>query len=713
MHANARANPAGFETYLQPLRQPGFLREVLLTLVSAVLTGLSASLLLILLVFGCTSAQADTEGPTRGMLTLQALDGRTLQQAPLLSTEVSIQITGMLARVRVDQAFSNPTGDWLEGIYQFPLPPESAVDRLRMVIGERVIEGRIEEKRQAEQIYRQAKASGQRASLLSQQRPNIFTTALANIAPGEQVRVVIEYQQMVHYADHSFELRFPLVVGPRYIPGVPLDSSEWAPYPDAGWAVDTDQVPDASRITPPVLDPADGRRNPVTIQVSLDAGFALAQVTSRYHPVVEARDPQGIVRLHLAEGAVPADRDFLLSWRTAVGVQPQASLFRERWRGEDYALLMVMPPDQETEAQRLPREMIFVVDNSGSMHGASITQAKAALRLALERLKADDRFNLIRFNDRSRALFPQARFANASNRRQAMSFLEGLQAEGGTEMMPALRMALEQDGEEAGGPLRQVIFLTDGSVGNETALFELIRSRLGNSRLFTIGIGSAPNSYFMQRAADFGRGSFTYIGDIGEVESRMLSLFQKLEHPAISHIRLMGGGQPVLATLPARIPDLYLDEPLVLALKGERIEGELVIGGERDGTQWRHRIALPETASTGDLHRFWARRRIRELMSLPTGGEASVSRRQAVLQLALTHQLVSPYTSLIAVEQTPARPASSNLQGGPIALNLPQGWDASHVFGVLPRTATVAPLSLMLGISLLLAGVWLRRRRTA
>jgi Ca-activated chloride channel homolog len=708
MRPNAKHSASAMAGGLSPLRQPGFLREVLLALTSAMLTGLSASLLLILLVFGWSSAQAQTEGPSHGMLTLHALDGRRLQPAPLLSTAVSMHIDGMLARVRVDQQFNNPTGDWLEGIYQFPLPPDSAVYGLRMLVGERVIEGHIEEKQRAKQVYRQAKASGRRASLLSQQRPNIFTTSVANIAPGEQVRVVIEYQQVVRYADSHFELRFPLVVSPRYIPGAPLSASERAPSRDTGWAADTDQVPDASHITPPVIDPAEGKRNPVSIEVTLDAGFALAQVKSLYHPLVEQRDPDGVVHLQLADGAVPADRDFLLSWQPVVGMQPQTALFRERWHGDEYALLMVMPPDQENEAQRLPREMIFVVDSSGSMHGASMTQAKAAVRLALSRLKVDDRFNLIQFSDRSHALFTQARPASQSNLSQAMSFLDELQAEGGTEMAPALRMALERDDDSS--LLRQVVFLTDGSVGNETSLFELIRKHLGESRLFTIGIGSAPNSHFMQRAADFGRGTFTYIGDLAEVQRRMQSLFGKLEHPAMSDIRLLREGEAPLDLLPSRIPDLYLGEPLVLALKGHQIEDGMVLQGLRDGTPWRHRIALPERESHADLHRFWARQRIRELMSETLNGTLSQARRQAVLQLALSHQLVSPYTSLIAVEQTPVRPTSADLKGGPIPLNLPKGWDARHVFGSLPQTATSAPLSFLLSVSLLLAALWLRRR---
>ena len=700
-------NPNTSAVQWRLLKQAGFLRDLLLTLAAALFTGLAGGLLLILLVFGWGTLQAAEAEPAGGELTLYSLDGRALQSAPLLKTEVEMDVSGMLARVQVVQRFRNPGKEWLEGVYQFPLPTGSAVERLRMRVGERVIEGVIREKRQAEKVYREAKASGKKASLVSQQRPNMFTTSVANIAPGEEVEVEIGFQQTVDYRDGRFELRFPLVIGPRYIPGRTLVSENTRFTPAHGWARDTDQVPDANQITPPVADPADGPLNPVSLQVSLDAGLPLKAVRSHYHPMIESREAPGRVSLRLAEGPVPADRDFLLSWQPETGMEPRAALFRERWQAEDYALLMLLPPEQEREAQKLSREIIFVVDNSGSMHGDSIRQAKAALKLALERLSPGDRFNLIRFNDSSHALFEQARGATPGNRRKALGMVARLQAEGGTEMLPALKMALTQDGGER---LRQVIFLTDGSVGNEAALFELIRQRLGESRLFTIGIGSAPNSHFMQRAADFGRGSFTYIGDLAEVEARMNTLFDKLAYPAMRNLRLSRSDGSPVEVLPARLPDLYLGEPLLLALRAPQLEGELVIEGDRDGTPWRHRVVLAQGGAHQDLHRLWARRQIRHLMGRDQREVSPGERRQAVTEVALRHQLVSAYTSLVAVEQKPARPASSPLKGGMMPLNLPQGWDGSHVFGKLPQTATPAPLLLGLGLLMLWGGLWLRRR---
>ena len=705
MHADAKPDRRHLSSGQSPLVTPGFLREMLLTLLSAILTGLSASLLLVLLVFGCTSVQAGTETPGSGQLELRTLDGMRIGGAPLLGTSVTASISGLLARIRVEQRFNNPTGEWMEGIYQFPLPPAGAVDQLSMWIGERVIEGRIAEKSAARKVYEKAKASGRRASLLSQQRPNIFTTSVANIAPGDEIRVVIEYRQTVHYEEGRYEWHFPMVVGPRYIPGTSISVE---PVQQTGWAVATDQVPDAGKITPPVLDPTAGKRNPVAIEINLDAGLPVTEIVSQYHSVVSRQVGQRI-QLSLADGEAPADRDFKLSWRVPVGIYPKTAVFKERWQDEDYALLLVMPPDLEVESQGLAREMIFIVDTSGSMHGDSMEQAKAALRLALSRLGEDDLFNLIHFSDRSHALFPQAMPGNESNRSQAIRFVEDLEAEGGTEMMPALQMALTPD--DAAGRLRQVVFLTDGSVGNEPALFDLIRHRLGQSRLFTVGIGSAPNSYFMQRAADFGRGSFTYIGDLGEVEMRMRALFEKLEYPAMRDIHIDWQGGAPLEILPTRIPDLYLGEPLMVLVKSDNLSGQLVVQGDRDGTAWRHAVDLTSRQNHEGLHKFWAHQKIQGLMSAASGEISTDIRRQRVLELALDHQLVSPYTSLIAVERQPVRPLSAKLKGGAIPVNLPAGWDAGHVFGSLPQTATSAPLLLLSGVLLLLTGVWVQYRK--
>lgn len=288
----------------------------------------------------------------------------------------------------------------------------------------------------------------------------------------------IEYQQALRYDQGRFSIRFPMVVAPRYIPG----SGDLGGF-GGGWARDTDQVPDASRITPPLWEPGAERANRVAMEIRLAPGFPLALLESPHHAIERLGDEGGVHRIRLRE-SVLANRDFVLNWAPRAGDEPHGALFSEHWKGEEYALLMVMPPHVGAVRDPVPREMILVVDTSGSMHGGSIEQARGALRLALGRLTPADRFNVVEFNSHARVLFPSAVAASRDNLSRALAYVDGLEADGGTEMAPALAAAL--DGRRETPLLRQVVFMTDGSVGNEEALFELIRQRLGASRLFTV-----------------------------------------------------------------------------------------------------------------------------------------------------------------------------------------------------------------------------------
>jgi Ca-activated chloride channel homolog len=497
---------------------------------------------------------------TEGALFWRTAERDALVPAPVLKTDVHLVVTGIVARATVRQEFSNPGSGWTEGVYVFPLPDDAAVDHLRMQVGDRSIEGVIQERVTAKARYEHAKRAGQRASLVEQERSNIFTTSVANVPPGASIRIEVEYQQAVRYDGGQFRLRFPMVVGPRYVP----DSI-------------ADAVPDASRITPPVEHPARGSLNPVSLVIDLDAGVPLARVEASYHAIQTTPLAGGRYRIELAQGSVPADRDFELVWQPYAEALPAAVLFTERKDGETFALLMVMPPTA-LDGLRLPREVIFVIDNSGSMHGASIDQARAAVRLALRRLRPTDSFNVIRFNHTTDALFPRASAATPQNLALADRYAAGLRAEGGTVMLPALRQAL--DGQEHPGRLRQMIFLTDGAVGNEAQLFAAIHERLGDTRLFTIGIGSAPNSHFMREAARLGRGTFTYIGSTAEVKDKMVALFAKLESPALTDVRLDLAGGAGIETVPERIPDVYLGEPVTVALRAAALPPRVILSGQ-------------------------------------------------------------------------------------------------------------------------------------
>jgi len=667
--------------------------------------------ILLLPVQVSATTETDMLQTTRPELYMRdVVDGR-ITQTPQLDTQVQMDISGMTARVVVRQRFRNTSDSWQEGIYVFPLPDTAAVDHMRLWIGERFIEADIEEKQIAEQIYEQAKSDGKQAGMVRQERSNIFTTSVANIAPQDEIVVEIEYQQDVHYEHGQFSLRFPMVVAPRYIAGNRL-TGEISGFSGTGWAQNTDQVADASRITPLVAVDPEFFDNPVSLQINLNAGMPLAVIDSPYHPLDISEVAEGGYQILLKQGTVHANRDFELNWQAHSGQEPRAAWFVEHRTDAaagHYGLLMLMPPAAEQIAFDVPRELILVVDTSGSMHGASMEQAKAALVLALGRLQPADQFNIIQFSHTAYALFDQSVPASGQNLRQARHYVSALQADGGTEMLPALEMALDADPRP--GVLRQVVFITDGAVGNEQALFQLIRQQLGNSRLFTIGIGSAPNSHFMTRAAEAGRGSFTYIGQVDEVQEKMQRLFSKLESPALTDIRL--NWDQKVQQWPSTVSDLYAGEPVLVSVRSDYPLSKLDLRGMLGDQAWTRELQLQGGGSAAGVHVLWARKQIRELMNDQSPDTDEDELRESIVELARSHHLVSRYTSLVAVDKTPVRPVDAELDSQAMPVHLPEGWSAEKVFGVLPQTATSAQLQFIFGlISLILAGlIWQWKRR--
>ncbi len=636
--------------------------------------------------------------------------------APVLDTDVSIRVTGMIARTTVSQHFRNGTGSCVEGLYVFPLPEGSAVDAMRLVVGDRIIEGEIREREEARKVYEQAKSEGRKASLVEQERPNVFTTSVASIGPDEEVQVVIEYQEALRFDQGSYRLRFPLVVAPRYISGAKPAGPETVSggadtaSPGSGWAANTARVSDAKRITPPVADPAAGFTNPVHLKVNLDPGFPVRRVASGSHALRTEAGQGNQTLVTLADRAIPADRDFELSWEPDLGREPTAAVFSQAVGGgggsELYALLMVIPPNAAVEPRaRLPRETVFVIDTSGSMHGTSIEGAKAALALALSRLAPEDRFNLIEFNSVTRRLFPESRRALPDAVETARKWVGRLRAEGGTEMLPALAAALE--GSEAESAVRQVLFMTDGAVGNEEELFSYIQAHLGRSRLFTVGLGSAPNSHFMTRAALFGRGTFTYVASAAEVQPKMSALFRKLEAPVLTNLEVKWDDANAEAW-PSRLPDLYAGEPLVVSVRLSGGSTGVTVSGDRGGQPWSHRLSLAASREDSGVARLWARSKISSLTDSATAGADAEKVRRAVVEIALAHHLVSSFTSLVAVDVTPTIGRGTACEARAIPVQMPDGWSAEHVFGEMPSTATPGPLLLLLGFTLLAAAFALK-----
>ncbi len=644
--------------------------------------------------------------------------GEYLQSSPLQKEVVRMSVSGIINRVKIEQHFLNTSDRWVEAVYAFPLPEESAVDRLRLRIGEREIVGIIEEKKEAQKTYQQAKQKGQKASLLVQRRPNIFTTKIANIAPGERIVTIIEYQQNVHYDNGVFSLRFPMVIFPRYIPGTPLLEEEngamgvadgqTLSFTGEGWAANTDSVPDASTITPPVDTTGE---NPIPVELSIDlaAGIPLQQINSLYHGIKKEQVEKGHYQISFT-GEVKADRDFVLQWRPQTTLLTQAALFSEKKKGENYSLLMVMPPHKEDVSKTPPREMIFVLDISGSMAGPSIHQAKEAVKLALQRLKPKDSFNIVVFNNEARKLFVNPKTGSKENITQALLMVDALQADGGTEMHPALTLALGENKEHH--KLRQIVFLTDGAVGNEQELTELIASKLGDSRLFTVGIGSAPNTWFMHQAATLGRGSHLYIGNINEVQKKMGELFRKLENPALCNIKITGGDAASTSSMeifPSPLPDLYYGEPLFVAIKGIK-DRTLQLEGDFAGQKWQTTLSTEKHPARKGVATLWARKKIHSLQTAAAlYGKDRQKVQQLITELGLRHHLVTDYTSLVAIDKNNSRPAGENIEKKVVKSPLPAGAQAKMIFAGTARSGTASQMLLLIGAALLFIATLLLR----
>ncbi|MFN0192743.1 MAG: marine proteobacterial sortase target protein, partial [Aestuariivirga sp.] len=478
-----------------------------------------------------------------------------------------------------------------------------------------------------------------------------------------------------------FSLRLPLVVAPRYMPEPLVQSVDFSKESKGFGTTVNDPVPDRDRISPPVLNPkTHGPVNPVSITVNLNAGFALGEVKSHHHQVaITSLDAQSR-RVALDGGDVPADKDFELTW-TASGDAPQAGLFKETVNGQDYLLGFVTPPGEAGPAVVAPREIIFVIDNSGSMDGPSMVQAKDSLIYGLNELKPTDRFNVIRFDDTYDVLFPDAVDANRVNIINAKNWVSNLSADGGTEMLAPMEAALRDSNPSDTATLRQVVFLTDGAVANEQQLFEMISKGRGRSRVFMVGIGSAPNSYLMTRAAELGRGTFTHIGEAAQVTARMAELFNKLGNPAVTDLRATIDGSTVKLT-PDMLPDLYRGEPVMFMAEGKAIAGTIKITGMIGKQPWEVSLPLANAAPGSGISKLWARRRIADFEVASTLGQMSYEdANKQVLAMALTHQIVSSQTSLIAVDKSPKRPAGERLTRADIPLNLPAGWTFEKVFG--------------------------------
>ena len=615
--------------------------------------------------------------------------GAPLAPAIILKSDANMTLTGLINHVVVKQTYQNENPFAVNARYVFPLPDESAVHAMTMRIGERVIKGQIDKKVEAEKKYHAAKKAGKQAALVRQQRANMFITNVANIGPGEQVVVELEYQEIIDYSGGTFAIRFPTTITPRYhaISGeVEQSNTERTAFNSApnGWLSPVYSIQSA------VQSHGDTPNSKFSLNINIDVGLELVDINSKFHNVDIHNPAFGQYTVALNEQNT-INRDFVLEFKPLQKESAQAAFFTQQFEnGDRYGLAMLMPPgDHFVQTQRLPREMVFVVDTSGSMHGQSMEQAKKALFYALSLLDSDDSFNIIGFDNVVTPMSDKPLIASDFNLRRAERFIYSLEADGGTEIQGALNAVL--DGSSFEGFVRQVVFLTDGSVSNEDALFKNIQRKLGDSRLFTVGIGSAPNSFFMRRAADIGKGSFTFIGSKNEVQPKMQQLFDKLAHPAITNLALSDESGNSLDFWPSPLPDLYFGEPIMVAIKLDKTNN-VVLAGQTAQGPLSIKLSAQNSANAKGVDRLWARQKIKSLLLYNEQNEV----KDEVQSLALAHQLLSPFTAFIAIEHTQIKDVAKQTA---LAKNAaPQGLAMR-----LPQTDGQSRLHILLGCILLLS----------
>ncbi len=601
--------------------------------------------------------------------------GNKLSSAILLSTDIKIAVAGSSSRTIVSQRFINVSETWAEGVYVFPIGENAAVDTLKLRIGEKFIEGIIKEKFEAKVIYEEAKAEGKKASLIEQQKPNLFTNNIANIGPGEVVVVQIEFQSKLISKDGTWELRVPLVSAPRYDISVIEEKIEFGSSGFSNKSINADYN---ENIDVKILDEKE-LFNPVEILIDLNTGFDLNSVKSAFHKVNIDKLSNGHHKISLP-GPISSDRDFVLRW-TAKDKDTQTSLFKETQGNQDHLLLTLNPPLTNKNKYSPNREIIFIQDISGSMGGEPLRQSKIGLEMAIKRLKPSDKFNIVLFNDRYSSYAENPVLATAKERDKAIRYVRRLNSYGGTEMYPALKYALKNFKSEK-SVLKQLIFLTDGAVTQESKLFSLINRELQTARLFTIGIGSAPNSFFMSRAAELGRGSHIYIGDMDEISNRMTDLFGKIENPVITDLELILPKGFEAEVYPNPLPDLYAGDPLSIAIRGKNASGIAKVIGKIGNQKWVARVTLDQGSDQIGIAKLWAREKISNLernrISLSPNASQKAHIDSELLQTALNYGLVSRLTSMVAVDITPSRPQGINFDTSKLKVAIPNGWDATQ-----------------------------------
>ena len=604
----------------------------------AMLTSVTIVFVSLLSSFLSAGAQ-NTPGPNTPVEpgSLQALDksGKPAGQCPLKHTDVKAEISGFLSRVTVTQEFTNPFPEKIEAVYTFPLPQAAAVDDMTMLIGERTVKGKIMRREEAQATYENAKHLGKVASLLDQERPNVFTQAVANIMPGQEIRITISYVETLKYDEGSYEWSFPMVVAERYIPN-------------------GDTQFDSSRVNPPTAAPGMRAGHDLSLEIKLDAGVPIQGLNSETHETEVERTADNSAIVRLKDRATIPNKDFVLKYQVAGNAINDALLAHRTERGGFFTLIL-QPPQRVTAEDVMPKELVFVLDSSGSMAGFPFEKAKETLLLALDNLYPHDTFNVITFAGETRILFSDPVPATRENVSKAKKLLAQVGSSGGTEMMKAIKAAL--DPSDSHQHVRITCFMTDGQVGNDMEIIAEVKKH-PNARVFAMGFSSSPNRFLLDKMAEYGRGEVDYVSETGDTSAVARRFHERIRNPLLTDVSIDWSGLPVTDIYPKQIPDLFSAKPVILSgrytsgargtirLKG-RIAGQEFV---RDAS-----IELPGNEPAHDvLATLWARRRIDDLMGgYMSSGQASPAQeehKEEITRLGLDFRLMTQFTSFVAVD---------------------------------------------------------------
>ncbi len=589
-------------------------------------------------------ARSDDE-PGSGCMLYTEPGSTQTQPIPLKHTDVAASISAYISSVRVTQTFANPFSSKIEAVYVFPLPENSAVSDFVMKVGDRSIRGIIREREEAQQIYNAARAQGYTASLLSQERPNIFTQRVANIEPGKSIDVDITYYSTLAYSDGAYEFVFPMVVGPRFNP----------PGTTSGIGAASRNAPGSSGQSTEVtyLRPSERPSADISLAVDVDAGVRIEDVVSPSHQIKVDRPSANIARVTLAGGSTIPNKDFVLRYQVAGDVVKTALMTTRDARGGFFTLMLVPPKNLSSQA-RQPVEMVFVLDCSGSMSGRPIEQAKDAVEQALGDLQPTDTFQIIDFAQNASTLGRAPLLATAANIRKGQKYLRSLNANGGTYMLTGMNAALNFPHDES--RLRVVAFMTDGYIGNEDEVLRTLDAGLGDTRVFGFGVGEAPNRHLMDEMSRLGRGAVGYVGLKDDPEPVMSTFMKRATRPALTNVAIDWGDANVTDVYPSRIPDLFVGRPVVITGRYEgNLDPAIRVTGRVDGGRKEFTLRTTETTPNQArvaIPQIWARNRIAELtrrnLISPGGVDARIE--SEIRRTALSFNLVSRFTSFIAVD---------------------------------------------------------------